>query len=134
MTVQLIAADDPRTVAPTGAVMVPLSSHIRRKREFFGVIKRHLRRLHFYNDNWDALSDALRDLSSFTEAQCIVLQHAGLPFAPDSDQRETYLEFLSGLLADGVNAGADVWIVLPTAETAAISRLQSAAGPSSPAT
>ncbi|HET6425845.1 MAG TPA: barstar family protein [Planctomycetaceae bacterium] len=133
MTVKLIVADDPQTVAPAGAVVVPVSSHIRRKREFFGVMKRHLRRLHLYSDNWDALYDALRDLSSLTDVPCVVLRHTGLPFAPDSRQREIYLEFLSGLLADG-GTTPELWIVVPATESAAISHLRSAAEPSPPRT
>jgi hypothetical protein len=129
MSVQWIIADDPRTVSPPDALIVPLSSHIRRKREFFGVMKKHLRGLHSYSDNWDALYDALRDLSSLTGVKLVVLQHAGLPFAPDSRQRAIYLEFLSGLLGDGGDSEQNLTIVLPAMEKEAIAHLRGVAPP-----
>lgn len=130
MSVQWSIAEDPHTISPLDALVVPLSSHIRRKREFFGVMRKHLRWLHCYSDNWDALYDALRDLSSLTGKQQVVLQHAGMPFEPDSRQRAIYLEFLSGLLTDGGDPERHLIIVLPTTETAAIAHLRGVMAPS----
>lgn len=132
MSVQWRITDDPHAASPLDALVVPLSSHIRRKREFFGVMKRHLRGLHCYSDNWDALYDALRDLSALPEKKPVVLQHAGMPFAPDSRQRAIYLDFLSGLLTDGGGPDQNLMIVVPATETAAIAHLRSVAAPSGP--
>lgn len=123
MSARLIVVEDPRAFCEANAVVVPVSSRIRRKRELFGVMKKHLRLPGCFANNWDAWNDALRDLSWLTDVKHVVLRHDGLPFPAESPHRATYLELLQSLLDEAPSANPAVTIVLPTAEQSAIRAL-----------
>ncbi len=122
MTATLKVVDHVPQSSEPDALIVPLSSRIRRKRELFGVMKKHLRLPDMFSNNWDALHDALRDLSWLDGVKQVVLQHDGLPFAADSSHRATYLELLQGVMAEAPAQPA-VTIVLPSAETQAVRQI-----------
>lgn len=113
MTTRLITVADPRSYAPASALVVPLSSHIRKKREFFGVIRKHLKLPGYFGGNWDALHDCLRDNSWLPEDTEIVLRHDGVPFAEASTQRAIYLELLQSLLQTTGEGHPQITIVWP---------------------
>jgi RNAse (barnase) inhibitor barstar len=125
MSAQLIVVDQPEAAAYPEALVVTISSHIRRKRELFGILKKHLRLSDSVCTNWDALHDAVRDLSWLSDVARVVLLHDGLPFKEDSSQRAIYLSFLQGLLAEGPSERPALAIVLPSSETDTIQELRS---------
>ncbi len=98
MTSRLVIVADPRQYAPPGAVIVPLSAHIRTKRALLGVMRKALQFPGYFGNNWDALHDCLRDGSWLPNHTEIVLRHDSLPFAATSRHRATYLELVQSLL------------------------------------
>lgn len=129
MTVRLVVKDETALSTPSDVVVIPLSSHIQRKRALFGVMRKYLRLPNLYRDNWDALFDVMRDPDSFTAGKSIILDHASLPFPENSPQRTIYLEFLQGLLAESESVPGEVLISLPAAEAAAIEVLRRVKSP-----
>ncbi len=113
MTSRLVIVTDPRSYAPPGTVIVPLSAHIRTRRELFGVMRKHLKLPGYFGGNWDALHDCLRDRSWLPADTEIVLRHESLPFAEGSRHRATYLELIQSLLQSESEAPPHITVVWP---------------------
>jgi hypothetical protein len=104
---------DSQALTDAGTLVVRVSSRIRRKRELFGVLRKQLRLPGYCGGNWDALNDCLRDLSWLEGVSRVVLWHDGLPFAPDSSSRSTYLELLHGLVTDPPTGTPTLTVAFP---------------------
>lgn len=113
MTSRLLFVADPRRDVPPGAIVVPLSAHIRTKRELFGVMRKHLKLPGYFGGNWDALHDCLRDGSWLPDDAEIILRHDSLPFADESQHRATYFELLHSLLEREADARPKITVVFP---------------------
>jgi hypothetical protein len=88
------------------AHLVRIGAGVRRKRELLAQYDRALHLPDYFGWNWDALDEALRDLSWLAEPRRIVIVHADVPFAPHGKNRPEYLGLLSDLLADGAKLTA----------------------------
>lgn len=113
MTACLLIVADPRSYTPPDALVVPISAYIRKKREFFGVLRKHLPLPGYFGGNWDALHDCLRDTSWLPENAEIVLRHESLPFDDKSPNRAIYLELLQSLIQTSGVGHPTVTIVWP---------------------
>ncbi len=113
MTSRLLFMSDPRSGLPPGALVVPLSAHIRKKRELFGVMRKHLHFPGYFGGNWDALHDCLRDLAWLPDDAEIILRHESLPFADGSHHRATYFELLQSLLERSPEERPTITVVFP---------------------
>lgn len=78
--------------AATAARIIRLPAGLRSKRQ---LMDRYARQLScpWFGENWDALSDALRDLSWLGETP-LVIEHADIPLAVAPHSRATYLSIL----------------------------------------
>jgi RNAse (barnase) inhibitor barstar len=105
-----VFVDDPRTFAVGEATAAFVSRHIRKKRQLFGVLHRHLGFPDHFGRNWDAINDCLQSRTTPT-----VLIHDGVPFGEHSQSRAIYLELLHGLLEPPRDGAPPMWtFVFPT--------------------
>jgi hypothetical protein len=112
------------TWTPPQGLVVRLSSATDRKRALFGTLKRRLGLPRHFGWNWDALNDALRDLSWLPAGTSrVTLLHDGVPFGAGSTKlRRIYLELLAGLVSDPPAEGPRWTVVFPEGEREAVRR------------
>lgn len=113
MTSRLVIVADPRGYAPPRAVVVPISAHIRTKRELFGIMRKHLQLPGYFGGNWDALHDCLRDCSWLPDDAEVLLRHDSLPFAEGRRHRVAYLELIQSLLQSPTDGPPHLTVVWP---------------------
>jgi hypothetical protein len=112
------------TWTPPQGLVVRLSSATDRKRALFGTLKRRLGLPRHFGWNWDALNDALRDLSWLPAGTSqVTLLHDGVPFGAGSTKlRRVYLELLAGLVNEPPGEGPRWTVVFPEEERDAVRR------------
>jgi RNAse (barnase) inhibitor barstar len=66
--------------------------------QLFGVLRRELRLPNYFGENWDALSDCLRDLS-WIRSHRVILVHEDLPRL-DCESRAEYVDILQEAIHD----------------------------------
>lgn len=109
---------------PPSGWVIPISEHIRGKRDLFGRLHKALQLPGYFGNNWDALNDCLHDLSWLPGVTHITLLHDGLPFGDGSQKLRTiYLQLLSGLTAPSDHEGPRWTIVFPEVCRAEVARL-----------
>ncbi len=115
---------DVATWTPPPGLVIRMSAKIDRKRALFGTLKRRLGLPRHFGWNWDALNDALRDLSWLPAGTSqVTLLHDGVPFGVGSTTlRRIYLELLVGLANDPPGEGPRWVVVFPEEAREAVVR------------
>jgi RNAse (barnase) inhibitor barstar len=76
------------------ALVVRLPRGVRSKEKLLKILADKLRLPGYFGGNWDALEDALRDLTWLPAGQGVVIVHEDLPFGARGENRGQYLGIL----------------------------------------
>jgi hypothetical protein len=96
---------------------------IRTRERLFEVLRHELRLPAYFGENWDALSDCLRDLSWINERR-VVIQHAELPPLGEDDL-SVYLDVLSECVKDWKSTDShQLVVVFPQAARPTLSAMK----------
>lgn len=81
---------------PSDALIVRMPKKLRSKEKVHRVLQEALQLPHYFESNWDALEEVLRDLS-WLKAKRVVIVHQDVPFG-QGDNRQIYLEILENVV------------------------------------
>ena len=114
-------------LSKTGVFIARIPPRISEKGALFEAFRRELKLPVYFGDNWDALSDCLRDLS-WIKCHAVLIQHEDLPPLSDMEVR-TYLEVLADSVQDWKrDEGHELFVVFPATARDAIISVLSARG------
>lgn len=115
---------------PQAAHVVRVGRGVKSKRALLAIYAQSLRLPDYFGWNWDALEEALRDLSwleprpnaegTDPSLTGVAIVHDAIPLRNGSADRRTYLEILSQLAARPAAGGPTVRVVFPDSARAKI--------------
>ena len=96
------------------ALIVRVPRGVRSKEKLLRILAGKLRLPGYFGGNWDALEDALRDLTWLPAGQRVVIMHADLPFGAGGENRGIYLAILQSVAEHWAANGQRTFeVVLP---------------------
>ena len=100
------------------ALIVRVPRGVRSKEKLLRILADKLRLPGYFGSNWDALEDALRDLTWLPPGRGVVIVHEDLPFGAGGENRAIYLAILQSVIEHWAANGQRAFrVVLPeTAE------------------
>ena len=87
----------PREFKDEAALVVRVPRGVRSKEKLLRILADKLRLPGYFGGNWDALEDALRDLTWLPAGRGVVIVHEDLPFGAGGENRGIYLAILQSV-------------------------------------
>ena len=95
-------------------LIVRVPRGVRSKEKLLRILADKLRLPGYFGGNWDALEDALRDLTWLPAGRNVVIVHEDLPFGAGGENRGIYLAILKNAAEHwGANGQRAFQVVLP---------------------